>query len=221
MASTPRVVLVHGAATTAAVWDAVVPLLSAYDVEAPERPRTGDLDRELAWLIPRVEGAWVVGMSGGATLGLALAARGVPLAGAILHEPAVGSLVPDLLEPVATAFAVGGTNGFGCLLYGPAWRPSMAGDVSEATTAAEIAMFRSAEPGPARPPCGPVLVTYGARSRTARRCAAERLREVHRHRIRELPDVGHFLSAEHPRLIVGLVDELTSSHLGEGPASTP
>ena len=60
-----RVVLVHGAATSAAVWDRLVPLLPDHDVVAVTRPRTGDLDRELAWLAPQVEDAWVVGMSGG------------------------------------------------------------------------------------------------------------------------------------------------------------
>src|SRR4051794_28590938 len=131
-----RVVLLHGAATTARIWDGVVALLTSYDgrydVSAPDRPRTGDLERELAWLGPRVAGAWVVGMSGGATLGLALAASGAPIAGALLHEPAAGSLVPDLLTPAAEAFARGGTTEFGSTLYGPSWLPAMAGPVDEA-----------------------------------------------------------------------------------------
>src|SRR4051794_8928632 len=108
-----RVVLLHGAATTAHIWDRVVPLLTAYEVVALERPRTGDLTREVAWLRPRVAGSWLVGMSGGATLGLALLAAGAPLAGAILHEPAVGSLAPELLVPAAAAFERGGTTEFG------------------------------------------------------------------------------------------------------------
>ncbi len=207
-----RVVLLHGAATTARVWDAVAALLTAadtgYDVVAPERPRTGDLARELAWLGPYVEGAWVVGMSGGATLGLALAAAGATIAGAILHEPAAGSLAPGLLGPAAEAFARGGTEEFGATLYGRSWRPAMAGGVDDAVTARELAMFRSVEPGPPVAPAGPVLVTYGARSPAVRRTAAEALRDAHGYRIRELPGTGHFVAVDAPTAIATLVGEI-------------
>jgi pimeloyl-ACP methyl ester carboxylesterase len=211
-----RVVLLHGAATTARVWDAVAALLTAagteYDVVAPERPRTGDLQRELDWLAPYVEGAWVVGVSGGATLGLALAAAGAPIAGAILHEPAAGSLVPALLGPAAEAFARGGTEDFGATLYGRSWRPAMAGGVEDAVTARELAMFRAVEPGPAVPPAGPVLVTYGARSPAVRRAAAEALRDCYGYRIRELPAAGHFVAVDAPRAIATLVGEIVPTN---------
>ena len=94
--SGPRVTLVHGAAVTSRVWRYVVPLLADFPVTAPDRPCTGDLAAELAVLRPDCDGAVVAGVSGGATLGLALAAvpgpdGGVPAA-AVLHEPAAGSL---------------------------------------------------------------------------------------------------------------------------------
>jgi pimeloyl-ACP methyl ester carboxylesterase len=207
-----RVVLLHGAATTARVWDEVAALLTAegtgYDVVAPDRPRTGDLARELRWLGPYVEGAWVVGMSGGATLGLALAAAGAPIAGAILHEPAAGSLAPHLLTPVAEAFARGGTEELGATLYGRSWRPAMAGGVDDAVTARELAMFRAVEPGPPVPSAGPVLVTYGARSPTVRRTAAEALRDAYGYRIRELPATSHFVAVDAPSTIATLVREI-------------
>lgn len=211
-----RVVLLHGAATTARVWDAVAVLLTAadtgYDVVAPERPRTGDLARELAWLGPYVEDAWVVGMSGGATLGLALAAAGAPIAGAILHEPAAGSLVPHLLTPAAEAFARGGTAEFGATLYGPSWRPAMAVGVDDAVTARELAMFRAVEPGPPVPPAGPVLVTYGAQSPPVRRTAAEALRDTCGYPIRELPATGHFAAVDAPRAIATVVGEIVPTN---------
>jgi len=210
-----RVVLLHGAATTARVWDDVAALLTAagtgYDVVAPDRPRTGDLRRELTWLSPYVEGAWVVGMSGGATLGLALAAAGAPIAGAILHEPAAGSLAPGLLGPAAAAFARGGTAEFGTTLYGRSWRPDMAGGVDDAVTARELAMFRSVEPGPPVPSTRPVLVTYGARSAAARRTAAEALRDTYGYRIRELPATGHFVAVDAPAAIATLVGEVVAT----------
>ena len=96
MAAGRRVVLIHGAATTSRVWRHVVPLLAAggpVSVTVPDRPCTGDLATETAALRPSCAGAVVAGVSGGATLGLALAAAGVPAA-AVLHEPAVGSLLP-------------------------------------------------------------------------------------------------------------------------------
>lgn len=204
-----RVVLLHGAATTARIWDDVARLLTpSYDVVAPERPRTGDLARELAWLRPHVDGAWVVGMSGGATLGLALAATGAPIAGAILHEPAAGSLAPDLLVPATDAFARGGTREFGTALYGRSWRPEMAGGVDDEVTSRELAMFRAFEPGPPVAPAGPVLVTYGARSPAARRTAAEALRDACGYRIRGLTGVAHFVAVDSPVVMATLVGEV-------------
>jgi len=211
-----RVVLLHGAATTARVWDAVAALLTAadtgYDVVAPERPRTGDLRRELDWLAPYIEGAWVVGMSGGATLGLALASAGAPIAGAILHEPAAGSLAPGLLGPAAAAFVRGGTDEFGATLYGESWRPAMAGGVDDAVTARELAMFRGVEPGAPTPQAGRVLVTYGAQSPAVRRTAAEALRDTYGYRIRELPAAGHFVAVDAPAAIATLVGEIVPTN---------
>ena len=62
---------------------------------------------EVDVLIAPVAGALVVGVSGGATLGLELAARGVGFRAAVLHEPAVGSLLPGLLDGVAAAYGAG------------------------------------------------------------------------------------------------------------------
>jgi pimeloyl-ACP methyl ester carboxylesterase len=74
-------VLVHGAATTSRVWRQVAPLLTAggdLAVTFPDRPCSGDLAAEVAALRPACAGALVAGVSGGATLGLALAAAEAP-----------------------------------------------------------------------------------------------------------------------------------------------
>ena len=42
-----RIVLVHGAATTGRIWAGVAVALPEFEVLAPDRPCTGDLDREL------------------------------------------------------------------------------------------------------------------------------------------------------------------------------
>jgi len=204
-----RLVLIHGAASAAAVWDRLVPLLGECEVFAVTRPRSGDLETEVDWLATQVEGAWVVGMSGGATLGLALAARGVPLAGAVLHEPAVGSLAPSLLAPMAAAFAEGGTARFARTLYGLSWSPEAVGGpgdwLEDDVTARELAMFRGFEPSAPSPAAGRVVVTFGTASPGIRRDAAEVLRTAHGHEVRPVPGVGHFAAYDEPALFARTV----------------
>jgi pimeloyl-ACP methyl ester carboxylesterase len=168
-------VLVHGAVTGPSVWDPLLPFLDGHEVQAPERPRTGSLEAELDWLAATAADAWVVGLSGGATLGLALAATGVRLAGAVLHEPAVGSLVPSLLAPVAAAFAESGATGLGSTLYGPSWSSAMCSPTAAAAAGRELAMFRSFEPAPVTAAAGRVVVTCGGASPPLRRVAAQAL----------------------------------------------
>jgi pimeloyl-ACP methyl ester carboxylesterase len=216
-----RIVLVHGAATTAAVWAAVRRELAAFrpdaDVRAPQRSYTGDLAAEVAALAPLCAGATVVGVSGGATLGLALLAAGVPLAGAVLHEPAVGALVPGLLAPVAAAYAAGGVPGFGAALYGPAWDPAMAPADPEAVRR-DLAMFRAFEPAPAAaapglagPGPGRVTTTVGSLSPPPRHAAARALTEHCGLPYRVLDGCGHAVHLEQPRLLAEL-----AAHVAEG-----
>ena len=196
-----RLVLVHGAATTSRMWDRVLPLLKAQtlsNVTAVERPRTGELDREIAELTPLVEGSWLIGVSGGATLGLAIAAAGVPLAGALLHEPAVGSLQPDLLTPVAAAFAAAGTAGLGRTLYGPSWQPDMAGQVDDTGTRAELSMFRSFEPTHLPPSAGRVVVTVGSLSPHIRHSSVRALASAIGCEVRTIDHASHFAPHDAP-----------------------
>lgn len=202
----PRVVLVHGTAVTPAVWD---PLLAALarmgvgDAVAVDRPSSGDLAVELESLAPSVEGALVVGVSGGATLCLALAASPIRLAGAIAHEPAVGSLLPELLAPVAEAFASGGAHALGRALYGPAWDPSMCPD--EAPVARDLGMFRGFEPGPPGEGQGPVLVTTGLESPAVRHLAAARLHAAYGYAVTTIAGARHFAQWDNPEELAGLV----------------
>ena len=201
-----RVLLIHGAATTARCWDAVVTLLEAAGVEvaAPERASTGDLAREVAVLTDLAEGALAVGVSGGATLGLALAASPARLAGAVLHEPAVGSLVPGLLAPVAAAFAEGGVPAFGARLYGPAWTSSMA-PADPGAVGRDLAMFSRFEPAAVRAGQGPVLVTTGELSPPVRHEAATALADHLGMATRVLPGCRHFVQVEAPRVLAEVV----------------
>ncbi|MEB8338082.1 alpha/beta fold hydrolase [Streptomyces endophyticus] len=161
--SRPRLVLIHGAATTARIWRRMLPHLTDYEVVCPDRPCSGDLDTEVAALAEPCTDAVIAGVSGGATLGLELAARGVPFRAAVLHEPAAGSLAPGLLAHVAEGLRTSGVTGFGRALYGPEWTEADA-PTEPGVVDREFAMFRAFEPTPPPRDCGPVLLTVGAHS---------------------------------------------------------
>jgi pimeloyl-ACP methyl ester carboxylesterase len=184
----------------------MLPHLEDMGVGVVRRPCTGDLGRELEWLAPQVEGTWVVGMSGGATLGLALAARGVPLAGAVLHEPAVGSLAPGLLAPMAAAFEQGGTPSFARTLYGDAWNPELVdGPVDDAVTARELAMFRSFEPSAPSAVAGRVVVTVGECSPANRHASVDALESAYGIDLLTVPGARHFVAHDQPAAFAATV----------------
>ena len=199
----PRILFIHGAATTAAVWSRTIARLDGYDVEAIDRPSTGNLDLELEWLAAYASGALVVGASGGATLCLALAASTIDIAAGIAHEPAVGSLLPELLAPVASAFAEGGAARMGAALYGPLWRPEMAPDADAVSR--DLGMFRAFEPEPPRVGNGRVLVTTGERSPEIRRLAADRLSAALGYDTATLPGCAHLVALEAPDVLAAWI----------------
>jgi len=204
-----RIVLLHGAATTSAIWSAVAGHLQDHEVVTPDRPRSGDLVRELDWLAPIVRDSWLVGFSGGATLGLALAASDVRLAGAVLHEPAVGSLLPELLAPMRAAYESGGTAEFGRTLYGDEWDVSMAGPHGDEVTGRELSMFAAYEAAPAHEGQGRVIVTVGGESPAIRQRSVEALQRAHGYEVQRIEGVSHFVAgraagtfAAHVRAVV-------------------
>lgn len=172
MTARTRVVLLCGVATDPLVWTPTAEVLSQahFEVTVPQRPRSGDLTTEIEFLAPLCDGAVVFGVSGGATLGLELAARGVEMTAAFLHEPAAGSLAPGLLDHVVDAFRDDGVAGFGSALYGPAWDPSLTTS-DAATVAREFAMFRAFEPRPPAIDPSAVTLTVGELSPAARYAA--------------------------------------------------
>ena len=208
--SKPPVVLIHGAATTASVWGRLMPLLEDLEVTAVERPCSGDLATELRFLAPQTEGAVVVGVGGGATLGLALASSGVRFAAALLHEPAVGSLAPGLLAPMAEAFASGGVEAFGARLYGASWSRSLA-PLDDTVVARELGMFRGFEPAAAATGQGRVLVTTGGDSPVVRHAAASALHAQLGYATQVLAGCGHFVHWDNPGVLASgirlLIDE--------------
>ena len=202
-----HMVLIHGAATTSRVWRHVVPLLEAdgpLAVTVPDRPCTGDLTAEVAALRPSCAGAVVAGVSGGATLGLALAAAGVPAA-AVLHEPAVGSLLPGLLDRVRAAYAEGGVPGFARALYGSAWTAAEA-PADPFAVARDLAMFTSFEPAAPAQGVGPVIVTVGERSPAVRHESAARLAEKFGFPVEVITGAGHAVHLTHPAAFAAAIN---------------
>lgn len=187
-----RAVLLCGVAVDPPVWEQTSTLLSerGFHVVIPQRPRSGNLATEVDFLAPLCDGAVVFGVSGGATLGLELAARGVTMTAAVLHEPAAGSLMPGLLDPVVAAFDEDGVPGFGHELYGPGWDPSMTTSSGE-TVARELAMFRRFEPRPFTNSSSSVTLTVGANSPRARHESVHALAVALALEVRVLPDTSH------------------------------
>jgi len=203
-----RIVLIHGAATTSGIWRAVIPFLGDFQVDCPNRRSTGDMDTEIADLHALCAGAVVVGVSGGATLGLELAARGVPMKAAVLHEPAAGSLAPGLLAHVAAGLARDGVAGFGTALYGSAWTPSDAPADDDAVRR-DFAMFGKFEPSAPQPGSGRLLLTVGEFSPPSRFEAVQALSHKLGIPWRVLDGSGHAAHLEAP----GALTELVRRHL--------
>ena len=201
-----RVALIHGAATTARVWRYVLPHLpDDWDVVAPDRPATGDLDREIEYLSPLCAHRTVVGVSGGATLGLELVSRGVPVTAAVLHEPAVGSLAPGLLANVGEGLTARGVAGFGQALYGPAWTTAE-NDADLSVVQAEFDMFRRFEPSaPASRSGDLVVISTGSASAPARRRSVTRLCAEFGLRQTVLQGCSHAAHLEAPQRLATLI----------------
>lgn len=182
--TSPGIVLIHGAATMPRIWRFVSAELSkrlpGVNIVIPERKSSGNFDVEIEDLWSRCAGQVVVGTSGGATLAWELCARGCPLASAVIHEPAAGSLVPELLlypglvwtdwrkkrEEMATSiewqqWCRNAAEEFGRRLYGSCWTPDELPRNPEAVLR-DYLMFSRFEPR--KPMCSDITLTVGAMS---------------------------------------------------------
>lgn len=179
----------------------------------PRRGPAVPLDQQvdhLAAEVTRRGPTIVVGVSGGATLALALTLRDVPnLAGVLTHEPLVGPLVPSLAATVASAgeqLAVGKltTGSFLRRLYGPSWErlPSKArhwvADHAD-TVRHEVAEFSAFQPTRAALSSAtvPHLTTVGALSGPERHEVADVLERTGAVRKR-IEQAGHLVVVDRP-----------------------
>ena len=213
--SSTRIVLIHGAATTAHVWDGLARALAgAGEIVTPQRAYSGDLERELHDLRDIVTGAFVVGVSGGATLGLALAVEGVPILGAVLHEPAAGSLAPGLLDHVIRARNEGGDAAFGAALYGSGWADRLLPNDPEAV-GRDLAMFRAFEPTSPQIPLTHVTLTVGGSSPGIRHDSVKALARLTGAQTCVVPRAGHAVHlTEVPSFAQVIVERLHASVTG-------
>ena len=204
-------VLVHGVATDQRSWAGVISQLGTIDVVAVRRPVAGGMDSQVAALADLAGGRVVAGASGGATVGLALAGAGGAWKAMLLHEPAVGSLLPGLLAGPVGALAAGGVDAFGSELYGHAWRQLDAG-MGEEQVRREVEMFSLFEPPPRLDRADLVTVTVGQYSPPARHRAAQLLSETLGVRIVVVPRCGHSVQVDNPSYFSGLIRDAVASH---------
>ena len=232
----PPVVLVHGVGLGPETFgDLAAELASGATVATVHRPGYGALGDPgrppvpLADQVTALAGlvedlghgpAVLVGVSGGATLGL-LVARDRPsvLRAAVLHEPLVGPLAPALHERLAARAAELAADGapaavdrFVAGLVGPAtwsrlpeaWRHG----VRRVGTAVrrEVPDFARLAPAPealaarrGRPPL--LITTVGGSSGTARRQAAGVLVDLAGARAHTLAGIGHLAQVEAPAVL--------------------
>lgn len=226
----PGVVLLHGVGVGPGSFAPLVELLcDRHRVIVLDRPGAPGEAADLAAHADRIAevvaahvgaGARLVGVSGGATLGLVLALRHPDLFGSYLvHEPLLGRLAPTLHQrfQVAAASAAEGDEAAMAVVIavmGPeTWAALGPEDQAAARRQAtrwreEIAMFASFDPTPdslRRLQGRPVLVTVGGRSGPERVAAAEVLAELAGAEVRTVPGAGNAAHLDAARTFADLV----------------
>jgi pimeloyl-ACP methyl ester carboxylesterase len=198
------------------------PLRTPYD--RPAAPPAGVVAQatELAELLGGAADVTVVGVSGGATLALALAMLGPPgVVRIVAHEPLVGPLAPDLHAAItASAAALEATPGpdgvfeFLARLVGadtwaglPAHAHRFAADHA-GVVRAEARSFAAFAPSAAELAAisVPLVVTAGARSHPRRRAAAARLGDLAPVRTACIADAGHLVHIERPEAFAEVIE---------------
>lgn len=176
---------------------------------------------ELAAAVAESRDVTVVGVSGGATLALALALLGPPgIVGVIAHEPLVGSIAPDLQSAVNSGAAeldsAAGAEGvvaFLARLIGQdAWNrlPGHAADFARRHTdvvRAEVPQFAAYEPDRRALATMrlPVVITTGSRSHARRHDAAEALARLAPVATTVVEDAGHLAHLDRPAAFADLI----------------
>ena len=160
-----------------------------------------------------IERVVLAGMSGGATVALAAAIeRPGRVIVAIAHEPAVGSVSPELLRLIRGALATGGGRQLARFLAGErTWRsldPDTLAALTRSQQLIEADALAFAAYEPALPPPAarlPLVCSLGERSGATRRQVAERLSRRTGAPIELVPDCGHLPQLEAPEAFAELI----------------
>lgn len=232
-------VLVHGVGFGPALFDplagrladthcVIVPARRGYSSAVTHAP-DGELalGTHVADLLDLLDGlgidrAFVVGVSGGASIVTALALKApARIVGAIAHEPLVGSLTPQIhtrIRRMAAAMRrTGDTEAFGRALAGPdTWSRMAPGDREGPTRWA--AAVRAEAPGflAFEPTADQLSVlsavrfvtTVGERSGPERHAAAASLRRATHVRVRTVTGAGHLAHVDAPDAFAALIAEV-------------
>jgi pimeloyl-ACP methyl ester carboxylesterase len=155
----------------------------------------------------------LVGVSGGATVALA-AALSHPrrVAVAVAHEPAVGSVAPELRALIRRTLAAGGGVALAQLLAGSRTWDSLPATIVEAIErddellCADAGAFLSFEPDlPAVPGGVPLICTVGEWSGALRHAIARSLSERTGAPVAVIPRCGHLAQIDAPQAFAHLI----------------
>lgn len=224
------VLLLHGVGLDPRLFDPLLDMLSGPTL-APLRPPYADAGPPgsvsdqavaLAEVLATTTDVTVVGVSGGATIALALAALDPPgLAAVVAHEPLVGPLAPDLHATVAASAArlaasrgASGVAEFLARLVGPEAWAALPPDAIEFArihadvVRAEVPTFATFAPDVDRLAGSrvPVLVTTGGRSHRRRHDAAAALAGAAPIRTDTVAEAGHLVHVDQPARFAALID---------------
>lgn len=233
----PLVVLLHGVGLGPASFRSLAEhLAAAHRVVVVERPAGGSVEAQadaVAHLVRSVgPPAALVGVSGGATVALALAVRqGDVCRSYVLHEPLVGALAPRLHRRFQAAAARAATGPEAALevvrsVMGEAtWADLSPTDRADAIDdgdrwSREVPAFAAFDPAP-RDLCGltgrPVLVTVGDRSGPDRREAAAVLGDLAGAEVAVVPGAGNAPHLDAPAAFAELVGAWLPAPVGGRP----
>ncbi len=225
----PGVVLLHGVGVGPESFAPLVDrLCDRHRVVVVDRPGAPGEASSLAAHADRIaevvaarlgDGTRLVGVSGGATLGLVLAQRHPDLfASCVLHEPLLGRLAPALHRRFQLVAASATDEGSAIDVVAQVMGAETWAALGEEGRAAarrharrwreEIAMFASFDPSPEEVRSvgrRPVLATVGARSAPERVAAAEVLAELTGATIRTVAGAGNAVQLDAPAAFAEIV----------------
>jgi pimeloyl-ACP methyl ester carboxylesterase len=167
-----------------------------------------------------IQRAVFAGMSGGATIALAMTlTHPERVSAAVAHEPAVGSFSPELAQLIATALSAGGQRLVRTLAGEQTWDAlpaELVTTIEENQTLIERDARAFVEFEPRLPPTGaaaPLVCTVGERSSSVRRDVATRLSASTGGPMKVIRGCGHLPQFDAPEAFADVI--LEHAHLGE------